>query len=161
MEFVRAGAEEAGRDPDDIVIHCSAATYVSGDMDEAREQHPLVPGARRQPHRRRPAPPRRARNCPQELFDYVHDRPSTTTAQHGHPGADHSKYVPDAICDRFCVLGTEEECEAKLRELADARASSEFNIYPYIPNLLETVELYGRSIAPKISTAAVTSGEVR
>lgn len=29
MQFVREGAEEAGRNPEDIVIHCAAATYIS------------------------------------------------------------------------------------------------------------------------------------
>jgi alkanesulfonate monooxygenase SsuD/methylene tetrahydromethanopterin reductase-like flavin-dependent oxidoreductase (luciferase family) len=96
---------------------------------------------------------------PEDLFQYVHDRTEYDYRQHGHPGADHGKYVPDAMCDRFCVLGTEKECEAKLRTLADLGVS-EFNIYPYIPNLLETIDLYGRTIAPRLraATQAAHSG---
>ena len=41
------------------------------------------------------------------------------------------------------MIGTEEEIEAKLRELAELGVT-EFNIYPYIPNLLETIDVYGR-----------------
>jgi alkanesulfonate monooxygenase SsuD/methylene tetrahydromethanopterin reductase-like flavin-dependent oxidoreductase (luciferase family) len=82
----------------------------------------------------------------------VHDRPEYDYRQHGHAGAERSKYVPDEICDRFCVLGSEEECEAKLRQLAEIGVS-EFNIYPYIPNLLETIDRYGRTIAPRINAS--------
>ena len=85
------------------------------------------------------------RTFPPALYEYVHDATEYDYLQHGHPGADHGKYVPDAICDRFCVLGTERAIEAKLRDLADLGVS-EFNIYPYIPNLLETIDVYGRRI---------------
>jgi probable F420-dependent oxidoreductase len=154
LQFVRQGASEAGRDPAEIVIHCSAATFVSDDMDEAREQTRWFPALVGN-HVADVLRHHDAQELPQALFDYVHDRPTYDYRQHGHQGAEHSKYVPDAICDRFCVLGTEEQCEAKLRELAGLGVS-EFNIYPYIPNLLETIDLYGRRIAPRIN-AEVTA----
>jgi probable F420-dependent oxidoreductase len=156
MRFVRRGAEEAGRDAGEIVIHCSAATYVSSDLAEAREQTRWFPALVGN-HIADVLRHHDAQELPETLFDYVHDRPGYDYRQHGHPGADHSKYVPDAICDRFCVLGTAEACEAKLRELAGLGVS-EFNIYPYIPNLLETIDLYGRSIAPRINAAAAPVG---
>jgi probable F420-dependent oxidoreductase len=152
LQFVREGADEAGRDPSEIVVHCSAATYVSSDLDEARERTRWFPALVGN-HIADVLRHHDAQDLPDVLFDYVHDRPEYDYRQHGHPGADHSKYVPDAICDRFCVLGSEEECEAKLRELA-ALGVSEFNIYPYIPNLLETIDLYGRTVAPRINAAA-------
>ncbi len=152
MQFVRQGAAEAGRDPSEIVIHCSTATYVSNDLAEAREQtrwFPALVGNHIADVLRHHDP----QDLPEALFTYVHDRPEYDYRQHGHAGADHSKYVPDEICDRFCVLGSEEECEAKLRQLAEIGVS-EFNIYPYIPNLLETIDLYGRAIVPRINAAA-------
>ena len=57
MQFVRQGAAEAGRDPSEIVIHCSAATYVLERSGRGARAHALVPRARRQSHRRRPAAP--------------------------------------------------------------------------------------------------------
>jgi probable F420-dependent oxidoreductase len=151
MQFVRQGAAEAGRDPSEIVIHCSAATYVSSDLDEAREQTRWFPALVGN-HIADVLRHHDAQDLPEDLFTYVHDRPEYDYRQHGHPGADHSKYVPDEICDRFCVLGNEEKCEAKLLQLAELGVS-EFNIYPYIPNLLETVGLYGRVIAPRVKAA--------
>jgi probable F420-dependent oxidoreductase len=128
MQFVRQGAAEAGRDPSEIVIHCSAATYVSSDLGEAREQtrwFPALVGNHIADILRH----HDAQDLPEALFTYVHDRPEYDYRQHGHAGAEHSKYVPDEICDRFCVLGSDEECEAKLRQLAEIGVS-EFNIYP-------------------------------
>ena len=156
MQFVRQGAAEAGRDPSEIVVHCSTATYVSSDMDEARDRTRWFPALVGN-HIADVLRHHDAEELPEALFDYVQNRPKYDYRQHGHPGADHGKYVPDAICDRFCVLGTEEECEAKLHELADLGVS-EFNIYPYIPNLLETIDLYGRTIAPRINATAPVSG---
>jgi probable F420-dependent oxidoreductase len=156
MQFVRQGAEEAGRDPREIVVHCSAATYVSGDLDEARERTRWFPALVGN-HIADVLRHHEAQDLPDELFSYVHDRPGYDYRQHGHPDADHSKYVPDAICDRFCVLGTRDDCEAKLRELGSLGVS-EFNIYPYIPNLLETIDLYGREIVPKINAQAAVAG---
>jgi probable F420-dependent oxidoreductase len=137
MQFVRQGAAEAGRDPSEITVHCSAATYISDDLDEAREKTRWF-GALVGNHIADTLRHHDKDDLPDALFQYVHNRPEYDYYQHGHPGADHSKYVPDDIIDRFCVLGTEQECEAKLLELA-ALGVSEFNIYPYIPNLLETV----------------------
>jgi probable F420-dependent oxidoreductase len=159
MQFVRQGAAEAGRDPGEIVIHCSAATYVSGDLAEARDRTRWFPALVGN-HIADVLRHHDAQDLPDALFDYVHDRPGYDYRQHGHPGADHSKYVPDAICDRFCVLGTEEECAAKLQQLAELGVS-EFNIYPYIPNLLETIELYGRAIAPGLKARAAVPGGSR
>ena len=156
MQFVRKGAAEAGRDPSEIVIHCSAATYISSDMDEARERTRWFPALVGN-HIADVLRHHDAQDLPQALFDYVHDRPDYDYLQHGHPGADHSKYVEDAIVDRFCVLGTEEECETKLHELA-ALGVSEFNIYPSIPNLLETIDVYGRRIVPKVNETVPVGG---
>jgi len=152
MQFVRQGAAEAGRDPGEIVVHCSTATYISDDMDEARERTRWFPALVGN-HIADVLRHHDMQELPDDLFAYVHDRPEYDYRQHGHPGADHSKYVPDAICDRFCVLGTEQECEAKLRELAGLGVS-EFNIYPYIPNLLETIDRYGRTIVPSMNAGA-------
>jgi probable F420-dependent oxidoreductase len=149
MQFVRQGATEAGRDPAEIVIHCSAATYVTDDLDEARERTRWFPALVGN-HVADVLRYHDAQDLPPELFEYVQERTKYDYLEHGHPGADHSKYVPDAICDRFCVIGDEEACTAKIRELASIGVS-EFNIYPYIPNLLETIDLYGRTIAPAIN----------
>ena len=151
LQWVRAGAEEAGRSFGDIVVHCSTATWISGDRAEARDRvrwFPAVVGnhiADVLRHHDRS-------ELPSELFDFVQDRKGYDYRQHGVPGADHSKYVPDAICDRFCVIGTEEECEAKILALASLGVS-EFDIYPWVPDVEEVIRTYGRGIAPRVREA--------
>lgn len=147
MGFVREGAEAAGRDPDDIVVHCAAAAYISDDLDEARNQVRWFPAlvANHIADVLRHHDPD---VVPDYVAEYLKARPEYDYTQHGHRGADHSKYVPDEICDRFCVIGTVEESAAKVRELASIGVS-EFNIYPYIPNVEEVIEIYGREIVPQ------------
>jgi probable F420-dependent oxidoreductase len=150
MEQVRAGAEEVGRDLSGFTIHCAAATFISPDRDEAREHvrwFPALVGN----HIADVLRHRSAEELPAELFDYVQSRVSYNYLEHGHPGAEHSKYVPDEIVDRFCVIGTEEECAEKLVELAQLGVG-EFNIYPYVPDLEGVIEAYGKRIGPAVNS---------
>ena len=152
MQFVRKGAEEAGRDLAEIVIHCSTATYISGDMDEARERTRWFPALVGN-HIADVLRHHDAENLPPALDEYIHDahglrlpaaRPSGRRPQQVRPRRDHATA---SACN-----GTEEQIEAKLRDLA-ALGVSEFNIYPYIPNLLETIDVYGRRIVPEVNAA--------
>jgi alkanesulfonate monooxygenase SsuD/methylene tetrahydromethanopterin reductase-like flavin-dependent oxidoreductase (luciferase family) len=151
MQFVRAGAEEAGRDPSEIVIHCATATYVSDDTAAARDKaryFPAVVGN----HIADVLRHHDAVDMPAELFDYVQARTRYDYREHGVVGAEHSHYVPDEIVDRFCVIGSEEECERKLLELAGIGVS-EFIIYPFLDEVPDTIRLYGRTIAPRVREA--------
>lgn len=152
MQFVRAGAEEAGRDPDDIVIHCAAATYVSDDREEARNRVRWFPAlvANHIVDVLRHHDPE---VMPSYISEYVEARPDYDYYEHGQPGADHSKYVPDEIADKFCVIGSAEECAQKVHELASIGVS-EFNIYP-IPEIEEIIGIYGREIVPQVRATGV------
>jgi alkanesulfonate monooxygenase SsuD/methylene tetrahydromethanopterin reductase-like flavin-dependent oxidoreductase (luciferase family) len=153
LEFVRKGAADAGRDPDEIVVHCATATTISDDRTAARDQvrwFPAVVGNHIADVLRHHDPD----VVPDYLREYVDARTQYDYYQHGRPGADHSQYVPDEIVDRFCVIGTAEECTAKIREL-EAIGVSEFNIYPYVPELERVIETYGREIAPELRSSPV------
>lgn len=156
MGFVREGAEAAGRDPDEIVIHCATAAYISDDLDDARNQVRWFPAlvANHIADVLRHHDPD---VVPDYVAEYLESRPEYDYTKHGHRGADHSKYVPDEICDRFCVIGSVEESAAKVRELASIGVS-EFNIYPYIPNLEDVIETYGREIVPEFRKKVAVAG---
>jgi len=147
MQHVRAGAEEAGRSLDDFTLHVATATFISDDLDEAREQcrwFPAVVGNHIADVLRHHEP----EGLPEELIDYVEARGDYDYRDHAEPGTEHSQYVPDEIVDRFCVLGTKERCIEKVREL-EGLGVGEFNIYPHVDGILGVLEAYGRKIAPE------------
>ena len=63
IEHVRAGAEEAGRDPDAVEIALLCAMWVGDDQEEAWARVPLGAGRVREPHRRHHAAQSRARHA--------------------------------------------------------------------------------------------------
>jgi hypothetical protein len=91
---------------------------------------------------------------PQVLTDYVATRTFYDYNEHSRVGAKHGAFVPDAICDRFCVLGNAAQATAKLRELA-AIGVDQFNIYLMAHDQEATLEAYGRDIIPQFSGVAV------
>ena len=64
----------------------------------------------------------------QALTDYIEARDHYDYADHGRTGAEHAEFVTDEVVDRFCVIGTAEQCIGKLREL-EALGVTQFNIY--------------------------------
>jgi probable F420-dependent oxidoreductase len=152
MQHVRAGAEAAGKDPDSIVIHVATAAFISDDIAEAREQtrwFPAVVGNHIADVLRHHEPD----NLPQELVDYVKGREDYDYREHAEQGTDHSKYVPDDIVDRFCVIGNEEQIMDKLRVL-EGLGVGEFNIYPHVEGIETLLERFGREFAPSFQKAA-------
>jgi len=147
MQHVREGAEEAGRSLDDFTLHVATASFISDDMDEAREQcrwFPAVVGNHIADVLRHHEP----EGLPQELIDYVSARGDYDYRDHAEQGTEHSEYVPDEIVDRFCVLGTKEQCIEKVRELENLGVG-ELNLYPHVDGILDVIETYGKEIAPK------------
>jgi alkanesulfonate monooxygenase SsuD/methylene tetrahydromethanopterin reductase-like flavin-dependent oxidoreductase (luciferase family) len=71
------------------------------------------------------------------------------SAPHGRTGAEHAEFVPDDVVDRFCVLGTVDQCIGKLKEL-EAIGMTQFNIYSMQedPGPLGVIEDFGRDIIP-------------
>jgi probable F420-dependent oxidoreductase len=152
MNHVRAGAEEAGRDPAELTIHCAVATFISDDIDEARDQtrwFPAVVGNHIADVLRHHDPD----GLPDELTDFVANRSKYDYREHAEPGTDHSRYITDDIVDRFCVIGSADEVRAKLR-LLEGLGVSEFNIYPHVDGVEDLLVRYGTEFAPDFRAAA-------
>ena len=151
MQHVRAGAEEAGKNPDDLVVHVATATYISDDINEAREQTRWF-GAVVGNHIADVLQHHASDDLPDELIDFVKGRGDYDYREHAEPGTDHSKYVPDEIVDRFCVIGTPDEIRRRLHEL-EALGVSEFNIYPHVDGIEDLLLRYGQEFAPEFRAA--------
>ena len=87
-------------------------------------------------------------DIPSELTDFVKARKFYDYKDHSRVGAAHGEFVTDEICDRFCVIGSAEECTKKLREL-EAVGVDQFNIYLMTKGQEEVLRAYGSDIIPQ------------
>ncbi|HYU58793.1 MAG TPA: LLM class flavin-dependent oxidoreductase, partial [Actinomycetota bacterium] len=88
---------------------------------------------------------------PAELTDYIKARDHYDYLEHGQRGAEHAQFVPDDIVDRFCVIGTVEQCIEKLRVL-EGLGVDQFTIYAMSVEGPESIiETYGNEIIPKFA----------
>jgi probable F420-dependent oxidoreductase len=150
---IRAAAEDAGRDPEELTILVCAPAYVGDDLAHQRDQcrwfggmvgnhiHDVVMrhGA--------------GEDFPQALVDYVRDRQNYDYAHHGRSGHPDAEYVPDEIIDRFCILGSAADHVEKLRELEELGVD-QFAIYLMHDGQDDTLDAYGREIIPAMQGGA-------
>jgi probable F420-dependent oxidoreductase len=148
LKYVREGAEEAGRRFEDIQIQVAAPAYVTNDPAKAREQVRWFP-ALVSNHVVDLVTKYSTTELPQALTDFIKARDHYDYSDHGRTGAEHAEFVTDEVVDRFCVIGTAEECERKLRELEDI-GMDQFNIYSMQedPGPAGVIEDFGKHIIP-------------
>jgi probable F420-dependent oxidoreductase len=156
LAYVREGAEEAGRRFEDIQIMCAAPAYITDDLEHAREQVRWFPALVSNHvvdlvHRYS------STELPQHLTDYIAARDHYDYAEHARTGAEHAAFVTDEVVDRFCMIGTVEQCVAKLREL-EALGVNQFNIYTMIDDTAGVIEGFGRHVIPAFGRAGDREG---
>jgi probable F420-dependent oxidoreductase len=146
LQFVREGAEEAGRDFSKIRVMSAAPVWVSDDLTEARGRVRWFPAlvsnhvvdlvSRYQPG-----------ELPPELTAYVKDRKGYNYLHHAEVGSSNAEFVADEVVDRFCIVGPVKEQIRRLKELEEAGVT-QFNIYLMCGDEEQTVEVYGRDVIP-------------
>jgi alkanesulfonate monooxygenase SsuD/methylene tetrahydromethanopterin reductase-like flavin-dependent oxidoreductase (luciferase family) len=153
MATAREAAAEAGRDPDALKCIVSAPSHVSDDLADAREQvrwFPAMVSNHVQDLIDRYGTD--GSTIPKALTDYVQARKFYDYNEHSRVGAKHGAFVTDEICDRFCVIGSADDCAKKLRELREIGVD-QFNIYLMTHGQEETLQAYGSSIMPQFEAA--------
>ena len=147
IDQVRAAAEAAGRDPDEITICVAAPAYVGEDLAHARDQCRWFGGmvgnhvadlVRRYGE---------GSDIPRALTDYITAREGYDYAHHGRAGNPDTAFVPDEIVDRFCLLGPVGAHVERLRELA-ALGVDQFNVYLMHDAQDATLAAYGEAVVP-------------
>src|SRR3954470_4428691 len=148
MATARQAAEEAGRDPAALRCIVCAPSHISDDLADAREQVRWFP-AMVSNHVRDLIARYGAGGevVPRALTDYVPDETGYDYDEHSRTGAKHGAFVSDEICDRFCVIGSLDQCKQKLRELEEIGVD-QFNIYLMTHGQEETLAAYGDGILP-------------
>jgi len=151
VQRVKQAAEAAGRDPAAVSIVVAAPAYVGDDLDHQRDQcrwfggmvgnhvADLVDkyggdGAQ----------------VPSALTDYIKDRQGYDYNEHGRVGNSHTAFVPDAVIDRFCILGPPERHIERLEEL-HALGVDQFAIYLQHDGKDSTLDAYGETIIPALA----------
>ena len=127
MGFVRAAAEEAGRDPDAIEVMAAAPAHVDKDVAAARDRVRWFPALvsnhvvdliNRYPRE----------ELPEALWKYVETREGYDYHHHAEVGSDNARFVTDEITDRFAIVGPASAHRERLDELREAGVT-QFNLY--------------------------------
>jgi probable F420-dependent oxidoreductase len=151
MATARQAAEEAGRDPAALKCIVSAPSHISDDLADAREQvrwFPAMVSNHVQDLIDRYGTD--GSTVPKALTEYVLARKFYDYNEHSRVGAKHGAFVTDEICDRFCVIGSVDQCKQKLRELEEIGVD-QFNIYLMTHGQEETLQAYGDGIIPELA----------
>jgi probable F420-dependent oxidoreductase len=147
---VRAAARAAGRDPDSLTICVAAPAYVGTDLPHQRDQLRWFGGMVGNHVADLVARYGTDGPVPHELTDYIKGREGYDYSHHGKADNPSTDFVPDAIVDRFCLLGPAEAHLDRLRELAEIGAD-QFAIYLMHDQPAETLAAYGTKIIPALT----------
>ncbi|HST25033.1 MAG TPA: LLM class flavin-dependent oxidoreductase [Gaiellaceae bacterium] len=153
IEQVRAGADEAGRDPHEVEVATFCGMWVSDDVDEAREESRWAATCaanhvgdviRRVPDH----------GMPEELTRLVDARTQAYDYYEGHldSSAEHTGWLTPELIDDFAITGTPERCLERIRELADLGVDEISTAY--LNGRFEQLRLVGREIVPALTAIA-------
>ncbi|MFJ8542736.1 TIGR03842 family LLM class F420-dependent oxidoreductase [Streptomyces sp. NPDC093586] len=155
VRAVKDAAAAAGRDPSEVTVCVAAPAYVTADdspgaLAHAREQCRWFGGmvgnhvadlvARYGEH---------SAAVPDELTDYIKARQGYDYSHHGRSGNPDTRFVPDDIVDRFCLLGPAEAHIEKLRALRELGVD-QFAVYDMHDAQEATIDAYGAEIIPAL-----------
>lgn len=151
VQHVREAAREAGRDPREIKVCVAAPAYVGSNIAHQREQCRWFGGMVGNHVADLVARYGESGEVPAALTSYIKAREGYDYSHHGKADNPTTAFVPDAIVDRFCVLGSVEDHIAKLKVLKELGVD-QFNIYLMHDAMEETLDAYGKEIIPELET---------
>ena len=146
LQFVREGAQAAGRDFKKIEIMSAAPVWVSNDLAVARDRVRWFP-ALVSNHVVDLIAKYKAEELPAALVSYVSNRGGYDYLHHCEVGSDNADFVTDEITDRFCLVGPAEAHRKKLEALR-AVGVTQFNIYLMCGDEEKTLDIYSRDVLP-------------
>jgi probable F420-dependent oxidoreductase len=146
---VRDAARAAGRDPAAITVCVAAPAYVGTDLAHQRDQLRWFGGMVGNHVADLVARYGTDGPVPRALTDYIAGRQGYDYAHHGRAGNPSTDFVPDAIVDRFCLLGPESAHRDRLAELA-AIGVDQFAIYLMHDEPDKTLTAYATDVLPRL-----------
>lgn len=150
MNQVRKGAEEAGRDPDEIQCMSCAPVFVHDDLEKCRHHcrwFPAMVGNHVADIVEKHAD---LSEIPKDFIDYIEGRKGYDYRQHADKESDHLDFIPNNIIDRFCILGNAQQHIEKLKKLKEAGVD-QFVIYLMSDDEERNLDVYCKEIIPEIN----------
>ena len=147
---VRKAAQEGGRDPSMLTFCVAAPAYVTDDIGHARDQCRWFGGMVGNHVADIVARYGESSEVPAALTDYIKGREGYDYNEHGQAGNVHTRFVPDEIVDRFCILGPVEEHVRRLQELKELGVD-QFAVYLQHDDKDATLRAYGEKVIPAIA----------
>ncbi|MEJ1199241.1 MULTISPECIES: TIGR03842 family LLM class F420-dependent oxidoreductase [unclassified Streptomyces] len=156
VKAVKDAAVAAGRDPSEVRICVAAPAYVTADdspeaLAHAREQCRWFGGMvgnhvadlvdKYGVH---------SAAVPDELTDYIKAREGYDYSHHGRSGNPDTRFVPDEIVDRFCLIGPAEKHIEKLNALR-ALGVDQFALYDMHDAQEAVIDAYGTKVIPAVN----------
>ncbi|MGW8065525.1 TIGR03842 family LLM class F420-dependent oxidoreductase [Streptomyces ziwulingensis] len=156
VKAVRDAAAAAGRDPSRVTVCVAAPAYVTADdspeaLAHAREQCRWFGGmvgnhvadlvGRYGTH---------SGAVPGELTRYIEARQGYDYAHHGRSGNPDTRFVPDEIVDRFCLIGPAGRHIEKLNALR-ALGVDQFALYDMHDAQEAVIDAYGTTVIPAVN----------
>ncbi|MDT0344008.1 TIGR03842 family LLM class F420-dependent oxidoreductase [Streptomyces litchfieldiae] len=155
VKAVKSAAVAAGRDPAAVTVCVAAPAYVTADdspaaLAHAREQCRWFGGM--VGNHVADLVDRYGADSglvPAELTAYIAKRQGYDYSHHGRSGNPDTAFVPDAIVDRFCLIGPVEAHVAKLRQLRELGVD-QFAVYDMHDAKESVIDLYGEHVIPAL-----------
>jgi alkanesulfonate monooxygenase SsuD/methylene tetrahydromethanopterin reductase-like flavin-dependent oxidoreductase (luciferase family) len=150
IEQVRTGAEEAGRDPDEVEIALFCGMWVSDDLDEARAESRWAAACAAN-HLGDVIDRVPDHGLPEELTRLVQARTQAYDYYEGHldSAAEHTGWLTPDLIDDFALTGPAEHCLERIREL-ERLGVSEIST-AYLNGRFDQLERVGREIVPALA----------
>jgi probable F420-dependent oxidoreductase len=146
---VRDAAAAAGRPADAVTMCVAAPAYVGEDLPHQRDQLRWFGGMVGNHVADLVARYGTSGPVPRALTDYIEGRQGYDYRHHGRAGNPSTDFVPDAIVDRFCVVGPESAHIDRLAELAELGVD-QFALYLMHDQPKKTLTAYGNDIIPAL-----------
>jgi alkanesulfonate monooxygenase SsuD/methylene tetrahydromethanopterin reductase-like flavin-dependent oxidoreductase (luciferase family) len=157
---IRAGAEEAGRDPGEIEVVALCGMWISDDVEAAREHCRWAPASAAN-HIAEVMHNNPAHGMPPVLTELVQRRRESVAVGRGLPSvdgtydyygghcdndADHAQWIPPALIDDFALVGPAGGMAARINELEALGISQ---VAPaFLNGEFEQMELIGSELIP-------------
>lgn len=149
IDHVRAGAEEAGRDPAKVEIAALTAMWLSEDQEDAWSRCRWAPAACAN-HIAHTVASNPKHDMPGEMTRLVQARADYDYyAGHLDSGAEHTAYLNGELVDDFVIAGPPERCLERIRALAELGVDEVS--CAYLNGELEQMERVGRDIIRRLA----------